>query len=150
MADDAKTLLSPYFLFSLLDEARNLLILTLGQTGCLSWHQGFVGSTVAEPNRPAIGRWWRCSLFHSCIAWNGNKLRCQAAVRLTAANKALASSESSQSVPSLPLLLLLLLPPYNAIVTPWLCDCFLSFAVAQRIRSECGLSIRRAKGLQRS
>ena len=53
-------------------------------------------------------------------------------------------------LPPFPLLHLLLPAPYNAFVTPWLCDCFLSFAVAQRIRSECGLSIRRASGLQRS
>jgi len=37
----------------------------------LSGHQGLVESAVAELTRPAIGRWWRCSPFHSSIAWNG-------------------------------------------------------------------------------
>ena len=60
-----------------------------------------------------------------------------------------ASTKDSLATPQ-SLLLLNLRPPYNVLVTPWLCDCFLSFAVAQRIRSECGLSIRRAGGLQRS
>jgi hypothetical protein len=84
-----------------------------GPTGCLSGHQGLVAPAVAELKRPAIGRWRRCSPFHSSIAWNGTKLRCQAAGRLTAANKALASSESSRSVRLLPLLHLILSHPYN-------------------------------------
>jgi hypothetical protein len=50
--------------------------------------------------------------FKHRLEWN--KLRCQTAVGLTAANKALASSESSQSVRSLPPLTPVLPPPYNA------------------------------------
>ena len=50
--------------------------------------------------------------FKHRLEWN--KLRCQAAVRLTAANKTLASSESSQSVRSLPPLTPVLPHPYNS------------------------------------
>jgi hypothetical protein len=49
--------------------------------------------------------------FKHRLEWN--KLRCQAAVRPTAANKALASSESSQSVRSYLPLTPVLLRPYN-------------------------------------
>lgn len=66
-----------------------------GQTSYLSVHQGLVESAVAELRRPAIGRWWRlfAAPFKHRLEWS--KLRCQATVRLTAANKAMASSESS-------------------------------------------------------
>ena len=46
-------------------------ILKGGQTGYLSGHQGLVESAVAEPERPVIDRWRRCSQVHSSVAWNG-------------------------------------------------------------------------------
>ena len=85
-----------------------------------------------------------------CIHWGAARLSFTARIeRPQPYRGGSASTKDSLATPQ-SLLLLNLRPPYNVLVTPWLCDCFLSFAVAQRIRSECGLSIRRASGLQRS
>jgi len=62
--------------------------------------------------------------FKRRLEWT--KLRCQAVVRLTAANKALALSESSRSVHNPPLTPVLH-PPYNTLfasLTPWHSDGF--------------------------
>jgi hypothetical protein len=87
------------------------LFIVGGQTGCLSGHQGLVESAVVEPERPVIEV---AALFAGPskrrLEWT--KLRCQAVVRLTAANKALAFSESSRSVHNPPLTPVLL-HPYN-------------------------------------